>query len=210
MRPEAAPYLHELGVLVAFLEGRLEGMAFEQALQEAPMQALLKVFINPLYPALTNYYRQVTNDVDLSTQSGLAQAELKVEEFLKLAEVEFQPVKPHFTALSKFHSFLHSVQPAYLDLPMEFILEHVLPKDVTLSEAQKKKLGKERIKELFKYSGKPPQWIQSPEWPIHGDVPSYFIGQLPIKVPELFHDNGAAYLFFDAVSGGFETVTQFY
>ena len=41
-------------------------------------------------------------------------------------------------------------------------------------------------------------------------MPAVFQGQLPIEDAQLFHDNGAAYLFLHPQRGEFETVVQFY
>ena len=88
--------------------------------------------------------------------------------------------------------------------------EKVVPHESDLSDAKKSKLIKERLKEYFIYLDKPPKWIQGPDWPIRDGKPLIFIGQLPVDAPELFHDRGAAYLFYDPGKGDFETVAQFH
>jgi hypothetical protein len=57
---------------------------------------------------------------------------------------------------------------------------------------------------------KPPKWIQSPDWPTRNGKPLVFVGQLSVDAPELFHDKGAAYVFYNPDTGGFETVAEFY
>ena len=100
--------------------------------------------------------------------------------------------------------------PKYIDPPMDFITEKVIPSDDTLTEAQKEKIIRERLKEHFRFMSKPPSWIQRPDWPIRNGKPLFFLGQIAVSAPALFHDNGTVYLFYDSVDGTFVTVAQFH
>ena len=206
MRSEVANYRPQLDVLVGFAEGRIDAPALEAALATGEMKALLGVFEESRYPALTNHYRRLFNNQDRTTLGGLVNAEGIIEGFLKKAEIEFRPAG----RFGNVYSLILKSVPAYLDPPMEFMTEKVILFESDLSEAQKKKLIRQRLKELFKYVDKPPRWIQGADWPIRDGKPMIFLGQLPIDAPELFHDKGAAYLFFDPDKGNFETVTQFH
>lgn len=206
MRPEVAKYQPQLDVLVSFAEGRLDGPALDAALVTEEMKTLLGVFEDPRYPALTNHCRRLHNKQDRATLGGLVNSEGIIEDFLQKAEVAFHPTK----RFGSLYSLILKAVPDYLDPPLEFMTEKVVPTDADLSDSQKKKLIKERLKEYFKYVDKPPKWIQSPDWPIREGKPLVFIGQLSIDARELFHDKGAAYLFYDPANGGFETVAQFY
>jgi hypothetical protein len=170
------------------------------------MKALLSVFEEPRYPALTNHYRRLHNKQDRTTLGGLVNSEGIIEDFLQKAEVGFHPAK----RFGSIYRLILKAVPEYLDPPLEFMTEKVVPLDGDLSDAKKTKLIKERLKEYFKYVDKPPKWIQSPDWPIRDGKPLVFVGQLSIDAPELFHDKGAAYLFFDPANGAFETVAQFH
>jgi hypothetical protein len=206
MRSEVAKYQPQLDMLVSFAEGRLDGSALDAALATEEMKALLSIFEEPRYPALTNHYRRLHNKQDRTTLGGLVNSEGIIEDFLQKAEVSFRPVK----RFGSRYSLILKAVPEYLDPPLEFMTEKVIPVDSDLSDIQKKKLIKERLKEYFKYVDKPPKWIQSPEWPIRDGKPLVFVGQLSMDASELFHDKGAAYLFYDPDNGGFETVAQFY
>ncbi|MDN6860872.1 hypothetical protein QO207_30135 [Pseudomonas sp. CAN2814] len=205
MKAEIIGYEPEIETLAAFVEGRISGAEVDAALKQERMRSLLAVFVDAKYPASSDFNRKL--DVqDRSSLGGLVNSEGFIQQFLELASVEFKPECPH----GKLYSLLLTIQPAWLDLDPEFVQEHVLPREAGLSKTERTRRAKARIKELFQCAGKPPSWIQNPEWPMHADVPAVFIGQMPIKAPELFHDDGVAYLFFDKASGQFETVTQFY
>ncbi|HZZ79527.1 MAG TPA: hypothetical protein VFE62_13480 [Gemmataceae bacterium] len=206
MRPELAKYQAEIDVLVSFIEGRLDGPALDAALATEEMKTLLGTFENPRYPASSNHYRQLHNKQDRSTLGGLVNSEGIIENFLRQAEVSFQAVK----RFGSLHRLILAALPAYLDPPMEFLVEKIVPADDAMSETQKKKVIKERLKEYFKCAEKPPKWIQNADWPIRDGKPLFFVGQLAINASELFHDKGAVYVFFDPAKGSFETVAQFY
>lgn len=205
MRPELAKYGQQLDVLVSFVEGKLDGAGLDAALATEEMKDLLGVFEEPRYPAVTNYHRRLSKQ-DRTSLGGLVNTEGLVEEFLKKAEVSFHSARRY----GSLYSLILKAVPSYLDPPMEFMIEKVVPTEGDLSDTKKSKFIKERLKELFKYLDKPPKWIQSPDWPIREGKPLVFFGQIPINAPELFHDTGAAYLFYDPVKGDFETVAQFY
>jgi hypothetical protein len=206
MRPEVAKYQRQLDILVSFSEGRLDGPALDAALAAEEMKLLLAVFEDPRYPALTNHYRRLHNKQDRTSLGGLVNSEGIIEDFLQKADVSFHPAK----RFGSLYSLILKAVPGYLDPPLEFMIEKVVPSDGALSDTQKKKLIKERLKEYFKFVEKPPKWIQGPDWPIRDGKPLVFVGQLPIDTPELFHDKGAAYLFYDPAKGDFETVAQFH
>lgn len=205
MRSEVAKFQTQLDVLVSFVEGRLDGTALDAALAAEEMKALLEVFEDPRYPALTNHYRRLHRQ-DRTSLGGLVNSEGIIEDFLEKAEVSCRPAN----RFGSLHSLILQAVPRYLDPPLEFMIEKIVPCDGALSDAQKKKLIKERLKEYFRCLDKPPKWIQDPDWPIRDGKPLVFVGQIPIDASDLFHDKGAAYLFFDPADGSFETVAQFY
>ena len=181
MRPEVAKYGPQLDILVSFVEGRLDGPALDAALATDEMKALLSVFEDPRYPALTNHFRRLHNKQDRTTLGGLVNSEGIVEGFLEKAEVRFHPAK----RFGSIYRLILKAVPEYLDPPLEFMTEKIVPLDSNLSDAQKTKVIKQRLKEYFKYVDKPPKWIQSPDWPIRDGKPLVFIGQLSIDAAEL-------------------------
>jgi hypothetical protein len=80
---------------------------------------------------------------------------------------------------------------------------------MSLPKAELRKATRANFARLFTYQSKPPDWIQSPEWPIRAGRPLRFVGQLAIRGAPL-HDDGAAYVFVDLTTGDVQTVAQFY
>ncbi len=205
MRPELAGFTSQLEVLIAFVEGRLDGPSLDAALGTDEMKTLLSSFEDPRYPAISNHLRRLQKQQGKSL-GGYVNSEGIVEDFLRKGEVDFTAAKRYSSA----YRLILGAIPKYVDPPLDYLLEHVLPKDESLSESKKSKIIKERIKEQFRFVSKPPAWVQSGDWPIRNGKPLVFIGQIPIDAPDLFHDSGAVFLFYDPVNGGFETVAQFY
>ena len=74
--------------------------------------------------------------------------------------------------------------------------------------AELKKWLSSELLRCFRYSDKPPRWIQNPNWPIGKNGPFVFLGQ--IKVVNYFHDEAAIYVFHDPTTGEFYNVSQVY
>lgn len=75
--------------------------------------------------------------------------------------------------------FVLDIQPSWLDIEDDSIFQQILAEiPQELSKAQRIKLGKERVKKLFKYDKTYPRWIQSPKWPIVNGKPLVFSHQL--------------------------------
>src|SRR5262249_116361 len=129
------------------------------------MKTLLGLFEDPRYPALTNHYRRLHNNQDRKSLGGLVNSEGIIEAFLEKAEISFHAAKRFGNA----YSLILKTVPNYLDPPDDFMTKKIIPSDPSLSDAQKKKLIKDRLKEYFKYVDKPPKWIQNPAWPIRDD-----------------------------------------
>ena len=70
-------------------------------------------------------------------------------------------------------SYIKKVQKWYEIIPSwlsddacEWVDENIIDKlSDDLSDAQKKKIVKQKIKEIFRYEKRPPMWAQSGEWP---------------------------------------------
>ncbi|MDE5721748.1 MAG: hypothetical protein K2I30_03280 [Clostridia bacterium] len=86
----------------------------------------------------------------------------------------------------------------YVDCPQ--ITEKLIAELPEVSYAQKKKIMRKKLKELFVCDNKPPEWIQDPEWPLRNGKPMVFKGQYDIK-------DGCRYVFYD--EEGEQEVEQF-
>lgn len=208
MRPEVAKYQPQIDVLIGFAEGRLDVPALDTGLGTREMRSLLKVFMDRRDIVRPDYLQRLLEE-DRDELRGLVNIEGTVEEFLEVAEVPCRAAQRYGTA---FSLFLAAV-PRFVDPPLEFVTERIISfetiLDGTMSPNAKKKLIRERIKEQFRYVDKPPRWVQDPDWPIQDGKPLLFVGQIPIDASELFHDRGAAYVFYNPDKGCFETVAQF-
>jgi len=205
VKGDLEPFERELGILVDFVEGRTDGLELDGQLAQEEMQTLLATFENPKYRNTSNHCRRLAKQ-DRTSIGGLLNSQGIVEDFLRKAEVNFTPT----TEYRDLFDLILDSQPDYLDAPEDFIVKNVLPKDTTLSKSAKKKAMKEAFKEHFRSVKKPPKWIQEPDWPIVDGTPLVFIGQVPIESIELFHDTGAAYVFYEPRGGTFETIAQFH
>lgn len=206
MHPKVEKYQPQLNTLINFVEGRLDGPALDAALATEETKSMLSVFEDARYPHTTNHFRRLHNGQDRTTLGGLVNSEGIIEDFLRKADVDFQAAKRFRNA----YSLILQSLPDYLDPPLEFIIENIIPLETDLTDSQKKKLIRERLKENFKYTSKPPKWLQNPEWPIRAGKPLIFVGQITLDASALFHDNGMAYVFYDPTTGDFETIAQFY
>lgn len=206
MKPELSQFSQEVSILVAFVEGRLAAHEFESALHTNAMQDLLSLFENPRYPASTNHYRRLNHKQDRTSLSGLVNSEGIVLQFLKNAGIECNPVMPY----DALYQLILASLPDYIDPPMTFILEHLLPKDKSISPSAMKQHIQSQIAELFTYSNQAPAWIQAAEWPIDAGDPAFFIGQIAVCAPDAQDEVGMAFLFFHKKRGDYETITQYY
>ena len=109
----------------------------------------------------------------------------------------------------RLFEFVLDVQPEWLDVDSEFLKRTVMDKaPPDLGKMAAKKWARERLREMFRCAAKPPRWVQSPAWPMRGDRPLVFMGQ--VTVEDYFHDRAVLYVFHDPETGEFETLAQVY
>jgi hypothetical protein len=109
----------------------------------------------------------------------------------------------------RLHEFALDVQPAWLDVDADLLKRNIIdqvPRD--LSKTASKTWARARLREMFRYPGKPPRWVQSPNWPIRDGRPLIFMGQ--VTVENYFHDRASLFVFHDPDAGEFVTVAQVY
>ncbi len=152
MRSEVAKFVSQLDVLIGFVEERVDGPSLDAALGTEEMKTLLSSFEDPRYPAISSHFRRLQNKQDRTSLGGLVNSEGIIEDFLQKAEATFTSSKRYFNT----YRLLLKAIPKYVDPPMDFLSEHVIPKDNGLSDAKKAKAIKERIMEHFRFVSKPP------------------------------------------------------
>jgi hypothetical protein len=109
---------------------------------------------------------------------------------------------------SEFYNLVLEAAPNWLAPDHKFVAEHIMPDAGGRYGGELRAWLSQRLVELFKCADKPPEWIQSPCWPINENSPLVFLGQMEIN--NYFHDLANAYVFHDPASGKTETVIQVY
>lgn len=191
-------------VLVDYVEGRLNPLEFEHRLADAEIATYIRSN-DPEHEYAPDPYRYLLT-CRYRTFGGRLAAQGLLEAVLAVGGIECRPT-PEF---SRMYGIVLDCQPSWLDMDERFLLDHVFPPDYeALSKTALVRHARERIKELFRHQGKPPRWIQNPDWPIVDGRPLYFVGQLGLN-HERLHDMGAVFVFFDSDDGSFRHVLQLY
>ena len=96
------------------------------------------------------------------------------------------------------------VEPKWLDIDDRYFMEIL---NSVKKEGEKGVSGrlKKEILSKFKYTDKPPKWLQSPQWPIRNNVPLKFLKQTKNNS---LHDEAYDYIFINEDTGVMEVVTQ--
>jgi hypothetical protein len=193
-----------LATIVAFVEGRLATEEFEQKLYHDPeIERVLNddPTLRPgTYVGSSAFLFAI--EQDFKSPSGVLNVHGALQDFLERRQIPFKPTKVH----DELHKILLDAQPRWLDAPVRWLKDHVLPAAEGLKGKELRAWLRARLLELFKYRSKPPKWIQGPNWPINENGPLVFLGQLPIT--DYFHDDAAVYVFLDPKTGTCETVIQ--
>lgn len=207
--------MNAVEVVLRYMDGTMEAEEFEDILyKNSQMQAFLS---DPSFDWIsTGYSFRSTNvyeyliGLDYSRLSQKLNSIGALELLLKHKKIEHREDNRY----GELHGLLLDSMPGYIQMDIntnsEFFRNQISPiveKDMTKTE--KKKQIREKFKALFQYQSKPPRWIQGSEWPMNGDIPLFFVGQMELK-HDTFHDNGAVYVFLNTENGEIETLTQFY
>ena len=196
-------------ILKKFAEGTLTDQELERQLQENPqMEACL---CNPSLDWHNTYLQHTTPylylaEMNIQTLTGRYEAQAMIQLFLEksgIKSVDYKKYREDYELISR-------AQPKYVDAPPAFIEKHILLKESEHSKTAQQQLAKERFAALFRFHGKPPKWIQNPAWPIINEKPLFYLGALPIKNCDLFHDDGCIYIFTDPDTGLMTTIQQWY
>ena len=191
-------------LVTAFVEGRMPPGEFEVALgNHSRIEALLDN--DPDRPSATYVGRSLylyLLQLDYGTPGGVVDAQGALIDWLKRHHVAHVPSPDPATLIG----LIHDAQPQWLSLESGYIQEQFLSRSGGRTGQVLSEWLRDELLQSFRYVGKPPRWIQSPEWPIGAEGPLVFIGQL--KVEKYFHDVACAYVFHDPSSGQCETILQ--
>lgn len=200
---------NEIKILKDFVEGIITPKDFEKVLFEnTKLQELL---LDDTLKLQNTYIGNSTIFLYLVEQKiqsigGRLNAQGAVQLFLTKKGISFKKYEKY----SDDYGLILDSQPKYIDADLDFIEKYILSAEANKSKSELKKEIKNRFSALFKYQTKPPKWIQNPNWIIKNNKPLFFLGQFEIKNCDIFHDDGAVYLFVDEETGNIETVKQFY
>ena len=178
--------------IIDFCEGRLPADTFYAALVEPEAEKLFAD--SPPIPPYTQshgfgmlyYYLIEQNYKDIG---AIVNVQDCLVQFLEKKGISVHPSKE----TARFHCLMLKAQPSWLAVPSAY-LSDVL-KDKVGTDKELVSYLKETLKQNFKFLKKPPQWVQSPAWPIHDGVPLLFVGQLDVSA--LYHDHTQLFIFFD-------------
>jgi hypothetical protein len=143
----------------------------------------------------------------ISIQSYKATSNLHgiAKSVLKHNSISYTPTEFY----SNRNRFLISIQPDWLELDADnelFLIELIESAPKHLSESQKQKWCNDKIKELFRYDSKPPQWVQYAEWPIMNGTPLVF----KFQSKERNESELVKYFFYDPDTGEETVVCQYF
>ncbi len=146
----------------------------------------LKDYDYNLYKFLMNDWRFKSSNWDnISTRYYLS---WWLGVFLKNNGIEYTPLMKY----EQEYNFLLDIQPTWLNIDDDIIFQKILDEiPQNLSKTQRIKIGKEKIKELFRYDKTYPRWVQNPEWPIVNGKPLVFSHQ-----EQMLNDNFHTYYCF--------------
>ncbi|THJ30472.1 hypothetical protein E8K88_17700 [Lampropedia aestuarii] len=96
-------------------------------------------------------------------------------------------------------------QPKWLNIPGDYALKMFDEYSSVSESVSIKKWLKDEIKKRFKFSSKPPKWLQDAIWPVKNETPLTFIKQ---EKTDALHDDGYIYEFVDEKTGLKEVIIQ--
>lgn len=173
--------------ILDYVEGRMTVDAFRQELlQSSSLKDVLskwKCKMTALKEYEYNFYSFLMSDWRFKNTNWNNVA-TKYYLFWWLVKL-LQDNKVDFTPIVRYeqdYNFLLSIQPSWLDINNDDVFQKVIEEiPNNLSKTQQIKLGKEKVKTLFKYDKTYPRWVQSPEWPIVNGKPLVFSHQKKVK-----------------------------
>jgi hypothetical protein len=190
--------------IVAFVEGRLAPRELEQVLyHDAALQQQLQAECVPaeLSDLGEDVYAFLIQR-DFADPGDLLDMHEMLARWLELRGAACKPTE----VFHERYGLLLRVQPDWLDVDLNWLEQYVVPQAGGLAGAELEAWLRNRLLELFRCIGEPPEWIQDADWPINENGPLVFLGQL--SVLNYFQDEAAAYVFHDPTTGACETIIQ--
>ncbi len=195
----------ELDTIVAFVEGRIDPKEFERQLYANPDGFEQVLSADPDRPA--GYLGQGVFLFIIQQDFDHFGSVLNVHGALQNYLARNGIASDATEAYGQYFDLLLSAQPGWLDVvESDYFLKEVLPDAGKRTGDDLRQWIYNQLLERFQCVQEPPHWIQSPEWPIKENGPLVFLGQ--VNVEGYFHDDAAAYVFYDATNGACDTILQ--
>jgi 23S rRNA G2069 N7-methylase RlmK/C1962 C5-methylase RlmI len=147
----------QINIMKDFVEGRISTEEFWNILKNDKIIRKILRSNKKLNSFRVYFDENNIEKIDISKLSVRIAIYWKVKQYLKINNYKVIP----FNDEEERFLFLSDIQPA----------------PPSLSKEKSKQWCKSRIKELFKYDKKPPEWVQEPEWPIVNGQPLVFKNQ---------------------------------
>jgi len=169
--------------ILAFVEGRMDAKDFEKLLYtDTEFERTLNddpTLAAGTYIGSSTFLFVIQQD--FTSPSGVLNVQGALSQFLDRKRIPCKPTK----AYADFHNIILSAQPRWLNVPVDWLKENVLPAADGRKKKELRDWLRQRLLDLFRYRDKPPKWIQSPSWPIGENGPLVFLGQMRILITSM-------------------------
>ena len=195
-----------LTVIREFVSGEIGSLEFRDRLYaDERFETFLRNDPNlrqPNYVGRSVYLFLLEQDYD--DPGGVLSAQGALADFMQRNGIDHRKTRT-YAALC---NLVVDAQPRWLLVDSKYVFEKIISAAEGRTGGELRSWLAEEFLRRFRYAEKPPEWIQSPAWPINQNGPLVFLGDLEIK--NYFHDLAKAYLFHDPKSGTTETIIQVY
>ena len=192
-----------IDIIIQFVERKMSVEDFQKNLynnEELERVLSENITLSPFTYLGETAYLYLLNQ-NLNTSGGLLNSISILEEFLVKKQIKFEKNNDMY----KLYTLMLKVQPNWLDIPdwhMKIIMEMAGNKKGNELE----KFLKDKLRELFRYSKKPPKWLQSAQWLYENEDPLLFVGQMDITA--IRHDTAQLYIFLDEKNNKYHFIEQ--
>ena len=204
--------IKEYKVIVDYVEGRVTASEFHQAfLFDKNLQKTLKLRMNRKYEFLRDYnynlYDFLANEYGYKSSNWDTIARREgLQEILCAFLDNFGINYNIFTGYKEDFDFLLRIQPDWIGCEDDSIIKPIIDSiPAKLSKTNRIAIGKEKIKNLFRYDKTYPRWIQGAEWPIKDGKPLVFNHQEKVKGTDCY----TKFYFYDPITQEQVVIEQF-
>jgi hypothetical protein len=193
-----------LATLIAFAAGEIQPEEFRDRLYTDDR---FEVFLeNDPHLERINYVNgstyQFLLNCDFDDPGDVLDAHGAVCDFLDRNSYQYKKTEEY----SDFYDLILELSPDWLAADPKYVKDHIMPQAQDRTGNELREWLTEQLLSEYRYVNKPPEWIQSPEWPHSKSGPLVFLGQ--IDVNNYFHDLASVYVFHDQKTGECKSFVQ--